>query len=235
MPIRVAVADDSLLVREGLQHLLEEAPEVELVAVSADRESLMEAIEIDPPDVVLTDLRMPPTRAAEGIEVADTLRESHPEVGVIVISDHVAAQYAVGLLEHGAARRGYLLKERVATREQLVAAIEQVAAGGSVIDPAVVDSLFHRHGLAEDSPVRLLSSREREVLAELAAGKSNAAIARSLVISKRAVEHHVSVIFAKLDLPDEGEASRRVLATLCFLADEQTSAIGSEGPTWAAR
>lgn len=224
--IRVAVADDSLLVREGLQHLLEGAPEVELVAVSADRDSLMEAVETDPPDVVLTDIRMAPTRAAEGIEVADALRESHPEVGVIVISNSVAPHYAIALLEHGAARRGYLLKEHVATREQLVAAIEQVATGGSVIDPVVVDSLVHGPSLAEDSPLRLLASRERQVLAELAAGKSNGAIARSLTISKRAVEHHVSAIFAKLDLPDEEEASRRVLAALCFLADEQTNAIG---------
>jgi len=224
MAIRVAVADDSLLVREGLQHLLEGAVEVELVAVHADRDSLMEAIETDPPDVVLTDIRMPPTRAAEGIEIADALRDSHPEVGVIVISHYVAPQHAVALLEHGAARRGYLLKEHVGTREQLVAAIEQVATGGSVIDPAVVDSLVRLRGLAADSPLRLLSVRERQVLGELAAGKSNAAIARSLTISKRAVEHHVSAIFAKLDLPDEEEASRRVLATLCFLADEQASA-----------
>jgi DNA-binding NarL/FixJ family response regulator len=223
MVIRVAVADDSLLVREGIQHLLEDAPGVEVVAVSADRDSLMDAIETDPPDVVLTDLRMPPTLAAEGVEIADALRESHPEVAVIVISHYVAPEYAVALLEHGAARRGYLLKEHVGTRDQLVAAIEQVATGGSAIDPVVVDSLIERRGQDGDSALRRLSVREREVLAEVAAGKSNTAIAHSLRITKRAVEHHVGSIFSKLDLPDEVGASRGVLATLWYLADKGTS------------
>lgn len=224
MPIRIAVADDSLLVREGIQHVLADVPEIELVSLSTNETALMEAIDADPPDVVLTDIRMPPGLATEGVAIADWLRESHPEVAVILISQYVEPYYAVSLLERGASGRGYLLKDHLGSREQLVTAIEQVAAGGSVIDPTVVESLVRRRSRAEDSPLRLLTPREHEVLAELAAGKSNAAIARSLVISKRAVEHHVGSIFAKLDLPDEEEASRRVLATLCFLAARPVSA-----------
>jgi DNA-binding NarL/FixJ family response regulator len=225
MAIRVAVAEDNLLVREGIQHLLSGVPEIELVAVSDNRDALLAAIENDAPDVVLTDIRMPPGHATEGVDVAKEVRESHPELGVIVISQYVEPHYALALLEHGAGGRGYLLKDRLGNREQLVSAIEQVAAGGSVIDPIVVEALVHSRNRAEDSPLRLLTPREREVLSEIASGKSNAAIARSLVITKRAVERHVGSIFAKLDLPDEEEASRRVTATLLFLADAKTGAL----------
>jgi DNA-binding NarL/FixJ family response regulator len=225
MVIRVAVADDSLLVREGIQHILEGVPAIELVGVCEDQKALMVVIERDAPDVVLTDIRMPPAQATEGIDIAMTLRESHPEIGVIVISQYAEAHYALALLAEGSAGRGYLLKDRLGNRGQLVSAIEQVAAGGSVIDPVVVESLVGRRGRAEDSPLRLLTPREREVLAEVASGKSNPAIARTLVITKRAVERHIGAIFAKLDLPDEQEASRRVVATLLFLAEQETGAL----------
>jgi DNA-binding NarL/FixJ family response regulator len=225
MAIRVAMADDSLLVREGIQRLLEGVDEIELVAVSENQDALMASVERNAPDVVLTDIRMPPGQATEGLEIAEALRESHPGVGVIVISQYAEAHYALALLEHGSAGRGYLLKERLGNRDQLVSAIEEVAAGGSVIDPLVVEALVQRRGRAEESPLRLLTPREQEVLAEVASGKSNAAIARTLVITKRAVERHIGAIFAKLDLPDEQEASRRVTATLLFLAERQGGAL----------
>lgn len=225
MAIRVAIADDSLLVREGIQHLLAGVDEIELVAVSENQDALMASVARNAPDVVLTDIRMPPGQGTEGVEIAKALWESHPGVGVIVISQYAEAHYALALLEHGSAGRGYLLKERLGNRDQLVSAIEEVAAGGSVIDPLVVEALVQRRGRAEESPLRLLTPREQEVLAEVASGKSNAAIARTLVITKRAVERHIGAIFAKLDLPDEQEASRRVTATLLFLAERQGGAL----------
>jgi len=227
MTIRVVVADDSLLVREGLQHMLEGSAQFNLLAVAKDRETLLAAIEDQTPDVVLTDIRMPPDQSTEGLDVARHLRETHPEIGVIVISQYAEPHYALALLEDGSAGRGYLLKDRLGNREQLVSAIEQVAAGGSVIDPLVVEALVRSRDRSDDSPLRTLTPREREVLAEVAAGKSNAAIARSLVITKRAVERHISSIFSKLDLPDEEQASRRVTVTLLFLAEQSTSTLNS--------
>jgi DNA-binding NarL/FixJ family response regulator len=219
--IRVVLADDNLLVREGVQRMLDRAPELEVVAVCGDRDSLLEAVERERPDVVVTDIRMPPTLNDEGIQVANLLRDSHPELGVIVLSQYGDAAYVLSMLERGSARRGYLLKERLAAREQLVAGITEVAAGGSVIDAEVVDALVSGRKQGEESPLWHLTPREYQVLAEIAAGKSNSAIARSLVITKRAVERHIGSIFAKLDLPAEGEVSRRVSATLLFLADRQ--------------
>jgi DNA-binding NarL/FixJ family response regulator len=218
--IRVVVADDDLLVREGIQHLLESEPDIELAAVSSDRAGLLDAIERESPDVVLTDIRMPPHQASEGLDVAQQVRQAHPSIGVLVISHYLEPQYALALLEDGTAGRGYLLKDQLGNREQLVSAIEQVAAGGSVIDPQVIDALVRTHQRDDESPLRRLTAREREVLAEVASGKSNAAIAKSLVITKRAVERHIGAIFAKLNLPDDEEASRRVAATLLFLADQ---------------
>jgi DNA-binding NarL/FixJ family response regulator len=219
MAIRVAIADDSLLVREGIVHVLEAVPEIEIVSVSGNFDELLGAIEEHDPDVVLTDIRMPPSFGMEGISIANRLHTSHPETGVIVLSQYADPQYALSLLEHGSARRGYLLKEKLGNRSDLVDAIEQVAAGGSVIDPTVVEALVDDRRHDEESPLNRLTRREFEVLAEVASGKSNAAIAATLNISKRAVERHIGAIFAKLELSDEGEASRRVKATLAFLAD----------------
>ncbi len=213
------VADDNLLVREGIQHVLEGAPSIDIVAVAEDRDALLHAIERESPDVVLTDIRMPPAQHAEGVEIANAVRDLRPETGVIVISAYAEPHYALALLAQGSAGRGYLLKDRLGNREQLVSAIEQVAAGGSAIDPVVVEALVNSKGRAEDSSLRLLTQREREVLSEIASGKSNGAIAEKLVITKRAVERHIGAIFSKLDLPDEEVASRRVAATLLFLAD----------------
>jgi DNA-binding NarL/FixJ family response regulator len=221
MAIRVAIADDSLLVREGIQRVLEDVPEIDVVSASGDLDELKAAIEETNPDVVLTDIRMPPTNAMEGISLANELHTSRPATGVIVLSQYADPQYALALLEHGSARRGYLLKERLGNPAELVSAIEQVAAGGSVIDVQVVEALVETRRHDEESVVNRLTPREREVLSELASGKNNAAIARDLVISKRAVERHIGSIFAKLDLPEEGEASRRVKATLLYLADQQ--------------
>jgi len=222
--VRVAVAEDSLLVREGVQRILETESRIELVGLYADRDSLLAGVEGDRPDVVLTDLRMPPTQRDEGIVIAHTLRDSSPEVGVIVLSQYTEPGYVVALLEGGSARRGYLLKDRLADRKTLVDAIDEVARGGSVIDPHVVDALVQAQQAKESSPLEGLTPRELEILAEVAAGKSNAAIARSLVITKRAVEHHIGSIFSKLELPDEAEVSRRVTATLLFLAETSGAA-----------
>jgi DNA-binding NarL/FixJ family response regulator len=220
--MRIVVADDSLLIREGVRHVLEGAPGIELVGVCDDRDSLLASIDNDRPDVVLTDVRMPPSHRDEGIAVANLLRQTHPEIAVIVLSQYAEPGYVVALLEGGSARRGYLLKDRLSDRRQLLDAIEEVAAGGSVIDAKVVEALVSAHAGKERSLLDALTPREKEILGEVAAGKSNAAISASLVITKRAVEHHISSIFAKLELPDESEVSRRVTATLVFLAEGGT-------------
>jgi DNA-binding NarL/FixJ family response regulator len=221
---RVILADDSLLIRVALQHILEAEPSVELQEVCEDRPSLLAAVERRRPDVVLADIRMPPSQRAEGIEIANLLRESHPEVGVIVLSQFREARYVLSLLERGSERRGYLLKDRLADPQQLVSAILTVAGGGSAIDPAVVDALVAARAGNNGSPLDRLTPREREILGEVATGKSNGAIADSLVITKRAVERHVGSIFTKLNLPDERDVSRRVQATLVFLAETGTRA-----------
>jgi DNA-binding NarL/FixJ family response regulator len=218
MAIRVALAEDNLLVREGLQQVLAAHPGIEVVASCKDLPSLLEAIETAGPDVVLTDIRMPPSKTNEGIQVAVRLRQSHPHVGVVV-SQYTDPRYALALLETGSDRRGYLLKERVHDRAQLVSVIESVAAGGSVIDPKIVEVLVSAKARAERSPVAELTPREREVLAEIAQGKSNAAIAESLVLTKRAVEKHINSIFLKLGLSETEDVSKRVKATLLYLAE----------------
>jgi DNA-binding NarL/FixJ family response regulator len=221
VPVRVAVADDHLLVREGLGQLLAAETEVEIVASCGDLRSLLEAVDEDPPDVVLTDIRMPPTQSDEGIRIANRLRETHPEVGVVVLSQYDEPSYALALLEGGSAGRGYLLKERLHDSAQLVSAIESVADGGSVVDQRIVEVLVAAGARATSSPLADLTSREWEVLAELAQGKSNAAIAESLFLTKRAVEKHINAIFLKLNLTDAEDVSRRVKAVLVFLADDR--------------
>ena len=220
-PIRVVAADDSYMIREFLGSVLASAPEVDLVSVCSDAKELMAALESESPEVVLTDIRMPPFGADEGIRIAARLRETAPEVGVVVLSAYAEPAYALALFEGGTGRRAYLLKERVRSREELIAAIEQVARGGSVIDPQVVDVLIQARSRAAHSQLVELTTREREILAEIATGKSNGAIAESLVLTKRAVEKHVNSIFSKLDLPEGEDVCRRVKATLIYLAEEE--------------
>jgi DNA-binding NarL/FixJ family response regulator len=217
--IRVVVAEDSLIVREGLQQLLAASPSVDVVAAYGDVQEVLDAVERDRPDVVLTDIRMPPSNTDEGIRLADHLRESRPSTGVVVLSQYSEPPYVLALLEHGSDRRGYLLKERIHDRGQLVSAIDAVARGGSVIDPKIVEVLVEAKARADRSPLAELTPRERDVLAEIAEGKSNAAIAESLVLTKRAVEKHINSIFTKLGLAASEDVSKRVKATLLFLAD----------------
>ena len=219
-PIGVVVAEDSYVIREFLTATLSATPEVELVAVCSNGKELETAIEVWDPDVVLTDIRMPPTHGEEGVRIAAQLRETHPHVGVVVLSQYAEPAYALRLLEQGTSGRAYLLKERIRDKEELIRAIEAVAQGGSVIDPIIVDVLIAARTRVAKSRLAQLTPRERELLAEIAAGKSNGAIAQSLVLTKRAVEKHVNSIFSKLDLPETQDVSRRVKATLIFLAEE---------------
>ncbi len=220
MTLRVVLADDSYLVREAIVHVLADVPEVELAAVCSDVDELRRAIEAERPDVVVTDIRMPPTGDDEGLRVAAELRDSHPEMGVVVLSQYLEPRYALDLLADGSDGRAYRLKERVHDKADLTAAIEATAAGGSVIDAKVVDMLVTVRARVAASPLAGLTPRERAILGEIAEGKSNAAIARSLTLSKRAVEKHINSLFTKLELPESEDVSRRVRAALLFLADE---------------
>jgi DNA-binding NarL/FixJ family response regulator len=220
MAIRVIFADDSYLMREGVTKLLESQADIELVAVCEDFDSLLEAIETKDPDVVLTDIRMPPEGTDEGIRAAEYLREKRPGTGVVVLSQYSDPAYALLLLEKGSARRAYLLKERVSDVEQLAGTIREVAAGGSVIDPQVIDTLVAARTRAAESPLSELTPREREVLAEMGQGKNNAAIADSLVLTQRAVEKHIHSIFSKLNLSFEKDVHRRVKAVLLYLSEQ---------------
>jgi DNA-binding NarL/FixJ family response regulator len=221
MPIRVALADDSVIVREGILQLLEGADDIEVVAICSDEGALRQAVADHAPDVVVTDIRMPPSHSDEGIRFAARLREEQPRIGVVVLSQYAEPEYALELLEAGSDRRAYLLKERVRDRAQLTGAIRAVANGSSVVDPKIVEVLVTARDRAEHSPLGDLTPREREVLAELAQGKSNSAIAESLVLTKRAVEKHINAIFFKLDLAGAEDVSKRVKATLLFLAGDR--------------
>ncbi|MEA2135356.1 MAG: hypothetical protein QOC68_3265 [Solirubrobacteraceae bacterium] len=219
MPIRLVLADDSYLVREGVRRLLETLPEFEVVAVCEDLDSLLAAVEAERPAVVLTDIRMPPDLRDEGIEAARRLRSTSPETGVVVLSQYAEPAYALALLEGGAERRAYLLKERVDDLEQLAAAIRSVASGGSVIDTKVVEALVAAKSAAEQSPLEELTPRERDVLREMAEGKNNAAIAATLVLSERSVEKVIHAVFLKLGLGWETAVHKRVKAVLLYLAE----------------
>ncbi len=221
MAIRVVVAEDSLLVREGISAVLSTEHDVEVVAMCADLSELTASVDALSPDVVLTDIRMPPTGTDEGIRFAAELRERAPDVGVVVLSQYVEPAYAVDLLEAGSRGRAYLLKERLSDPDHLIGAIRQVAMGGSVVAPLVVDSLVAGRSRAVASPLRDLTPRETEVLAEIAQGKNNAAVAESLVLSERAVEKHINSLFAKLGLGAEPDVHRRVKAVLLYLADQK--------------
>jgi DNA-binding NarL/FixJ family response regulator len=219
VPIRVVLAEDHYLVREGVRRLLETQPDVEVAAVCGDLDALLAAVEAERPEVVLTDIRMPPGRVDEGIQAALVLRETNPEVGVVVLSQYSEPAYALALLEGGTARRAYLLKERVEDVEQLVAAIRAVAVGGSVIDPKVVEALVARKAATESSPLAELTPRERDVLKEMAEGKNNAAIAATLFLTERSVEKVIHSIFLKLGLAWEAAVHKRVKAVIVYLAE----------------
>ena len=218
MALRVVLAEDNYLVREGVRQLIEAQEGIELVAACADLPSLELAVEEHLPDVVLTDIRMPPGFRDEGLRLAEQLRETHPQIGVVVLSQYAEPDYALALLEKGAAGRAYLLKDRIGDVGQLVTAIREVAAGGSVIDPAVVEVLVAARARVHASPIEELTPREREVLQQIAEGKNNAAIATSLSLTERAVEKHINAIFSKLGLSEEHDIHRRVKATLTYLA-----------------
>ncbi len=215
--VRVVFAEDNYLVREGTAALLEGTDEVELIGTAGSLDELLTAVEELEPDAVLTDIRMPPTNTTEGIDAARRIREEHPEIGVVVLSQYAEEGYAYELLKDGAAGLGYLLKERVADVAELVRALNEVAKGGSVLDPKIVEALVAAKDRMAHSPLGQLTDREREVLEHMAQGKNNAAIARSLFLTERAVEKHINSLFHKLSLSEETDVHRRVKAVLAFL------------------
>jgi DNA-binding NarL/FixJ family response regulator len=216
------LAEDSYIVREGVRRLLETQPDLEVAAACEDLESLLAAVKEQRPDVVLTDIRMPPGRLDEGIQAARRLRESNPDTGVVVLSQYAEPAYALALLEGGADRRAYLLKERVDDLDQLAGAIHAVAAGGSAIDPKIVETLVAAKSAAERSPLDELTPRELDVLREMAEGANNAAIAATLVLSERSVEKVIHSIFLKLGLGWETAVHKRVKAVLVYLAERES-------------
>jgi len=217
MRLKVAIADDSFLIREGLRQVLSLAPDLEVVGAHADPEALLSAVDTQAPDVVMTDIRMPPTHTDEGMQVAERLRITHPAVGVVVLSQHGNAEYAAQLLASGASGRGYLLKDRIHDLDHLVSTITAVAAGECRVDAQLVDELVARQRTPSRSPLDDLTPRQHEVLGRIAAGHSNAAIARDFGLTQRAVEKHVSEIFSRLGLANDETISRRVHATLLYL------------------
>jgi DNA-binding NarL/FixJ family response regulator len=212
------VAEDNYLVREGVVRLLGIEPDIEVVAAYEDFDALIAGVAADPPDVVITDIRMPPTGTDEGVRAANLIRASHPSVGVVVLSQYVEPDYALALLEHGSDGRAYLLKERVSDVDVLRRAIEAVASGGSVIDPRVVEALVTARARPQ-SPLDFLTPRESEVLAEMALGRNNAGIGAALGLSERAVEKHINSLFAKLGVTSEPDVHRRVKAVLLHLSE----------------
>jgi DNA-binding NarL/FixJ family response regulator len=220
MTLRVALGEDSYLAREGISRALEADEDIEIVATCGDLESLRAAVGETGPDVVLTDIRMPPTHTDEGIRLAAELRETHPAVGVVVLSQYAEPLYATKLLEDGSDRRAYLLKERVTDRRELSRALHEVADGRSVVDARIVEALLQAQRSREESGLGSLTTREQEILALIAEGSSNEAIASRLVITKRAVERHINSIFWKLELGDTADVSRRVKAALLYLAGQ---------------
>jgi len=217
MALRVVLADDNYLVREGVAALLAEVEEIELVDSVSDPRDLLTSVRQHQPDAVLTDIRMPPTHTTEGIDAAKQIRIEHPSIGVVVLSQYVEEDYALALLADGVSGLGYLLKERVSDIDELVRALNDVARGGSALDPKVVEGLMTRKAADASSPLRGLTDKERTVLEQMATGRTNAWIAKSLYMSERSVEKHISSVFLKLGLVDEGETNRRVMAVLTFV------------------
>jgi DNA-binding NarL/FixJ family response regulator len=222
MTLRVILAEDNLIAREGVTRVLEGAEDIELVATCADAATLRATIDEIHVDVVLTDIRMPPSGTDEGIRIAEELRTSHPDIGVVVLSHYAEPAYALALFAAGSERRAYLLKDHLKYRGELGNAIRAVAAGGSVVDARVVEKLLHRQTRREGSRIDTLTPREREILALIAEGHSNGAVADALVVTKRAVEHHVNNIFLKLDLGEPKDVSRRVKAAMTLLAEDDS-------------
>jgi DNA-binding NarL/FixJ family response regulator len=220
MTIRVVFAEDNALLREGVARLVDAQEDLELAGVAEDLPSLLDLVESAKPDVVVTDIRMPPSGTDEGIRAAATLRQDHPDVGVVVLSQYASPSYALDLLSGGSEGRAYLLKERVSDVDELVDAIRQVAEGGSVIDPKVVEELVSATATRPKSDLDRLTPRETEILHEMATGKSNAAIAETLILSERAVEKHTNSIFSKLGLSEERNVNRRVKAVLLYLSGQ---------------
>ena len=220
--LRVVLGEDSLIVREGVRQLLEVDPAIDVVATAGDVTTLRDVCDREQPDVVITDIRMPPSKTDEGIRLAAELRDSHPEIGVVILSQFDDPGYALALLDRGSDGRAYLLKQRVHNRAELTAAIRAVAEHGSMIDPKIVEALVNAREQARYSPLKELTAREREVLGEIAQGKSNIAIAESLFLSKRAVEKHINAIFLKLGLADAEDVSKRVKAALMLLAEARS-------------
>jgi DNA-binding NarL/FixJ family response regulator len=218
MTVRLVVAEDNLLVREGLRSLLSASPDVAIVALCCEYDELLEAVDEHRPDAVLTDIRMPPTMTDEGIRAAAVIRRRHPGVGVVVLSQYDDPEFALALLDDGSTGRGYLLKERMSDPAQLIAAIADVARGGSVVDPKIIDGLVRAR--RPRTQLDLLTPREQEVLAQMATGKDNAAIAAALFLTGRAVEKHINAIFSKLGLGEQQDTHKRVRAVLLHLAAE---------------
>jgi DNA-binding NarL/FixJ family response regulator len=216
--LRVVVAEDNLLVREGIVGLLALESDIEVMVQCTSYDGLLAAVDEFEPDVVLTDIRMPPDHTDEGVRAATMFRESHPDVGVLVLTQHDTPDFALRVFEGGAAGRGYLLKDHVAEPNQLALALRHVAEGGSSIDPTIVETMLAARASRSGSPLSRLTSREREVLAEMAGGHNNTAIAAKLVLTVRAVERHINSIFSKLDLTEETDYHRRVRAVLLFLS-----------------
>jgi DNA-binding NarL/FixJ family response regulator len=217
MTLRVVLADDNYIVREGVSALLRDVEEIELVTTVSDSSSLMRAVAEHRPDAVLTDIRMPPTHTTEGIEAAKRIRADYPHIGVVVLSQYADDEYAFELLQNGVAGLGYLLKERVADVDELIRALQEVARGGSALDPKVIDGLLARKSSEVTTPLLGLTDREREVLQQMATGRNNASIARTVFMSERAVEKHIGSIFQKLGLVEEQDVNRRIMAVLTFL------------------
>jgi DNA-binding NarL/FixJ family response regulator len=217
--LRVVFAEDNYLVREGTVALLSSVDDVEVVGTAEAYDELLAAVETQSPDAVLTDIRMPPTGTDEGIRAAKAIRAEHPDVGVVVLSQFADEEYAYELLKDGAEGLGYLLKERVADVDEVVRALNEVARGGSVLDPKVVEALVAAKDRMAHSALATLTDREREVLGHMAQGENNAAIAASLFLTERAVEKHINSLFHKLDLTEEPAVHRRVMAVLAFLRE----------------
>jgi DNA-binding NarL/FixJ family response regulator len=212
-------AEDNYLVREGTSALLEASDGVDLIGTASELDGLMSAVEELKPEAVLTDIRMPPTNTTEGIDAAKRIRAEHPDIGVVVLSQFAEEEYAYELLKDGAAGLGYLLKERVADVTEVIRALNEVAKGGSVLDPKVVEALVSAKDRMAHSPLAQLTEREREVLEHMAQGQNNASIAASLFLTERAVEKHINSLFHKLGLSEETSVHRRVMAVLAFLRE----------------
>ena len=223
MTIRVVLGEDSYLAREGIARALNDVEDVDLVATCADLDSLRDTIDAVLPDVVLTDIRMPPSYTDEGIRLANELRVSHPDIGVVILSQHAEPEYAMSLFEAGSERRAYLLKERLKDEGELGRALRDVHEHGSVVDPRIVDELLAGHARRESSKLGRLTPRELETLGMIAQGRSNSAIAISLGITKRGVERRINTIFRSLDLSEAQDVDRRVKAALMYLADTRES------------